>query len=198
MPARPFKDGGGGAAAGRAPTSGALLALVIDADRKAWTSRASQLQDGVRFVDVLDDLLIYINAFLLLSGANRLVVVAAHRRSTRVLYPPPESLDEAVRAAEAAAKKAGDSGGAASAPSAAARPELNKVAEELGQVSRDPPLSRLGLPGPCLLLVSTLLTQRVFAGDLGQGIRTLGQLEEDEEDGAAATSAASGTDEEPS
>lgn len=120
-----FASGGSGGAGGH------LLALVIDADRQSWTARASQLQDGVRFVDVLDDLLIYINAFLLLSGLNRLVVVAAHRRSTRVLYPPPETPDEAVKAAEAAAKK-DDSSLGASGPSAAARPALNKVADELG------------------------------------------------------------------
>lgn len=77
-------------------------------------------------------MLIFVNAFLLLSGLNRLVVVAAHRRFTRVLYPPPQTAEEATKAAEAAAKgEASLHGG--SVPSAAARPVLNTVADELGR-----------------------------------------------------------------
>ena len=150
MPARAPRGVGGSSSKGSSSSSsssssskGQLLALVIDADRQAWNARGSALKDGVRFVDVLDDLLIYINAFLLLSGLNRLVVVAAHRRFTRVLYPRPETPDEAANAAEAAAKDDSSRG----APSAAARPALNTVADELGH-----------------------------------GIRTLGQLEEEADD----------------
>ena len=38
--------------------------MVIDADPAAWAARASQTQDGMRFPDVLDDLLIFINAMV--------------------------------------------------------------------------------------------------------------------------------------
>ena len=109
---------------------GQLLALIIDADRHSWHVRGSTLKDGLRFVDVLDDLLIYVNAFLLLSGLNRLVVVAAHRRFTRVLYPPPQTLDEATKAAETAAKD--DTSRGVTAPGVAERPGLSSVADALG------------------------------------------------------------------
>ena len=42
----------------------------------------------MRFPDVLDDLLIFINAFLLLSGQNRLVAIASHPARS----PPPPIL----------------------------------------------------------------------------------------------------------
>ena len=68
MPARASSSSSAGNT--RPAGGGQLLALVIDADQQSWRTRGSTLKDGVRFVDVLDDLLIYVNAFLLLSGAT--------------------------------------------------------------------------------------------------------------------------------
>ena len=87
MPARRSASGASASSAA-SPSGGSLLAVVIDADPAAWAARASQTQDGMRFPDVLDDLLIFINAFLLLSGQNRLVAIASHPARS----PPPPIL----------------------------------------------------------------------------------------------------------
>ena len=88
MPARRSAGGASASSAAASPSGGSLLAVVIDADPAAWAARASQTQDGMRFPDVLDDLLIFINAFLLLSGQNRLVAIASHPARSPSLPTP--------------------------------------------------------------------------------------------------------------
>ena len=116
---------------------GSLLTVVIDSDPVAWGMRAERLNDGISFRDVLDDLLIFINAFLLLSGRNRLVVVAAHPNSSRVLYPLPESPPPPV-APDGTPSPSGSSGLAPTTISAATansdkRPSLSEVAKLLSE-----------------------------------------------------------------
>ena len=90
----------------------------MDADAAAWGRRALAAQDGVRFCDVLDDLLIFINAFLMMNTENRIAVVAGAPWGSKVLYPSPEQAVDAT---------------AAAVQGGSARPSLSAIAEQVGQ-----------------------------------------------------------------
>jgi hypothetical protein len=115
-----------------APSAGGgeLLALVVDADPVTWRLRAGDGDGGggdLQLSDVLDDVLIFVNAFLLLSSSNRLVVVMCTQDGGRVLYPLPEGAEQGMMAG------GGGNSEGRGGRSGAARPSLAAVAELLGK-----------------------------------------------------------------
>jgi hypothetical protein len=93
----------------------AVLAIVLDVNPYTWGARKARGGDLLLFSDLVADVLLFINAFMLLNPENQLVVIASHLqcrfasvaccilRATRVesyvccrcpdstvLYPPPD------------------------------------------------------------------------------------------------------------
>ena len=104
---------------------GSVLAVVVDAHPYSWGSRRADVASGpaLQFGDLLDDLTILLNGFVLLDPTNQPIVIASHPRHSSVLYPPPDPNPAAPRT-DAAPRAAGpaitDSQSLAAAAAAAA------------------------------------------------------------------------------
>ena len=95
---------------------GSVLAVVIDAHPYSWGARRADASDTsappsqrplqLQFGDLVDDLAIFLNAFMLLDPKNEPIVIAAHPTHSTCLFPQPEP-DPAILAAAVAARIAG-------------------------------------------------------------------------------------------
>lgn len=66
-----------------------LLVLVVDTNPTSWTSKDDVKNEpiGFHFQSIVQQLLIFINAYLLLHRANQIVVIASHHDTSDFLYP---------------------------------------------------------------------------------------------------------------
>lgn len=125
-------SGGGGGEAGD-DDGPVMLAVVLDMSVTRWAEAARTAHDDaasdahvagvapppgggdvgdmLRFGAVVQQLVVFINAFMLLHRDNRVCVVASHPRHTRFLYPPPGSSSSSSSASAAQAQGGGGGGG---------------------------------------------------------------------------------------
>lgn len=59
-----------------------MLCIVLDTNPFAW----ADLEPNVRFQQVLQDILVFVNAYLAVSG-NKLAFIASHVQTARFIYP---------------------------------------------------------------------------------------------------------------
>ncbi|KAF8418069.1 transcription factor tfb4 [Tirmania nivea] len=62
-----------------------LLVVIIDTNPFAWDA----LQSTLPISQALANILLFINAHLAFSQANKVAVIASHTKSAKLLYPPP-------------------------------------------------------------------------------------------------------------
>ncbi|KAF8469185.1 TFIIH subunit Tfb4/p34 [Kalaharituber pfeilii] len=62
-----------------------LLTVIIDTNPYAWDSLSATLP----LAQALANILLFINAHLAFSSANKVAVIASHTKTARMLYPPP-------------------------------------------------------------------------------------------------------------
>jgi hypothetical protein len=55
-----------------------VLAIVLDVNPYTWNARKARGGDLLLFSDLVADVLLFINAFMLLNPENQLVVIASH------------------------------------------------------------------------------------------------------------------------
>ncbi|DBA00011.1 TPA: hypothetical protein N0F65_002014 [Lagenidium giganteum] len=69
-----------------------LLVLVVDTNPKQWfadSHGSASTQQG--FQHLVESVLVFVNAYLLLHRSNRIVIIAAHAGRSEMLYPDPTS-----------------------------------------------------------------------------------------------------------
>eukprot|EP01083_Nonionella_stella_P102114 290219_1 len=73
-----------------------LLVVVIDVNATFWAKSSSPVggqTQNVSFADIMDQIFVFLNSFLLLNRGNRLAVIGAHPRESRFVYPTRNAVD---------------------------------------------------------------------------------------------------------
>ncbi|KAI8816065.1 RNA polymerase II transcription factor B subunit 4 [Fimicolochytrium jonesii] len=83
-----------------------LLVLIIDTNPHAWATAANDPDQPISFVDVLEHILIFINAHLSLRFDSKLAIIASHSDTSRFLFPAPENDATGKQEADEAKKPA--------------------------------------------------------------------------------------------
>ena len=125
-----------------------LLVLCVETSPALWEQPVSSCEGGVRclgFRAFCEHVLVFVNAFLLLNGANRLVVLALHCDGCHLLYESPE-----LRASP----QEGEQGGCAS----------RVLAERLAQLATAHHDGRLSPPLSAALSRALCYVQRAARG----------------------------------
>ncbi|KAJ3188326.1 RNA polymerase II transcription factor B subunit 4 [Gaertneriomyces sp. JEL0708] len=68
-----------------------FLAVIVDTNPLAWSQAAGDPQNPIEFTQVLEHLLIFINAHLALRSDNDIAIIASHNEKSQFLYPPSPS-----------------------------------------------------------------------------------------------------------
>lgn len=72
-------------------TSSNLLSIVLDCNQDVWANNFEGKGDKIGFTYVLESILVYINAFLMLNNTNHVSIFACNKNASHLLAPSDQS-----------------------------------------------------------------------------------------------------------